>query len=166
MRILLLLGTAAVGETAALVSGAPKLPGFAKAAGSLKTHAGIRDVLTAVQEADKVKVVVAEGTFSVVLPANALAMTVNGPPKSEHARQRQMEGRPVGMAFNDARTARPVDVFIQSENDRFVVRGPNGREHIKDASTAIGLGSVWPWRCTSRILARRRGRLPARCSGG
>ncbi|HYO59380.1 MAG TPA: hypothetical protein VEU50_42125, partial [Archangium sp.] len=78
VRILLLLGTAAVGETAALVSKAPKLPGFAKAAGALESHAGIRDVLTAVQEADKVKVAVAEGTFSVVLPANVLSMAARG----------------------------------------------------------------------------------------
>ncbi|MBM7112183.1 hypothetical protein [Archangium primigenium] len=130
VRILLLLGTAAVGETAALVSKTPKLPGFAKAAGAIESHAGIRDVLTAVREADKVKVVVAEGTIRVVLPANVLAMTVDGPSKSEHARQRQIEGRPVGTALNDARNARPADVFIQSENDRFVIRGPNGREHI------------------------------------
>jgi hypothetical protein len=80
VRILLLLGTAAVGETAALVSQAPKLPGFAKAAGALESHAGIRDVLTAVQEADKVKVAVAEGTFSVVLPVNAVSMAARGSP--------------------------------------------------------------------------------------
>ncbi|MGZ3459614.1 MAG: AHH domain-containing protein [Archangium sp.] len=80
VRILLLLGTAAVGETAALVSKAPKLPGFAKAAGALESHAGIRDVLTAAQEADQVKVAVAEGTFSVVLPANAVSMAARGSP--------------------------------------------------------------------------------------
>jgi hypothetical protein len=89
VRILLLLGTAAVGETAAFVSKAPKLPGFAKAAGALESHAGIRDVLTAAQEADKVKVAVAEGTFSVVLPANAVSMAARGalaradPPKKK-----------------------------------------------------------------------------------
>jgi hypothetical protein len=130
VRILLLLGTAAVGETVALVSKAPTLPSFAKAAGALKSQAGIRDVLTAVQDADKVKVAVAEGTLSVILPAHVVAMAVNGPPKSEHALQRQMEGRPVGTAFNDAKNARSADVFIQSEDGRFVVRGPNGREHI------------------------------------
>jgi hypothetical protein len=130
VRILLLLGTAAVGETAALVSKAPKLPGFAKATGALESHAGIRDVLSAVQQVDNVKVAVADGSFSVILPANAVAMTVSGPAKSEHARQRQTEGRPVGTAFNDARSARPADVFIQSEDGRLVVRGPNGREHI------------------------------------
>ncbi|HYO60195.1 AHH domain-containing protein [Archangium sp.] len=89
VRILLLLGTAAVGETAALVSKAPKLPGFAKAAGALESQAGIRDVLTAVQQADKVKVAVAEGSFSVVLPANVLSMAARGsaaratPPKKK-----------------------------------------------------------------------------------
>jgi hypothetical protein len=86
MRILLLLGTAAVGETVALVSRAPTLPGFVQAAGALESHAGIRDVFTAVQEADKVKVAVAEGTFSVVLPANALSMAVRGSPTAAPAR--------------------------------------------------------------------------------
>ena len=84
VRILLLLGTAAVGETAALVSKAPKLPGFAKAAGALESHAGISDVLTAVQQADKVKVAVAEGTFSVVLPANVVSMAARGSPGARH----------------------------------------------------------------------------------
>ena len=49
MRILLLLGTAAVGETAALVSKAPTLPGFAKAAQALESQAGLDDVLVALQ---------------------------------------------------------------------------------------------------------------------
>jgi hypothetical protein len=86
MRILLLLGTAAVGETAALVSNAPKLPGFARAAGALESHAGIQDVLAAVQQADKVKLAVAEGTFSVVLPANVLSMAARGAPAGASAR--------------------------------------------------------------------------------
>ncbi|WPB81519.1 AHH domain-containing protein [Archangium violaceum] len=80
VRILLLLGTAAVGETTALMSKAPTLPGFARAASALESHAGIRDVLTAVQEADRVKVAVAEGTFSVVLPANVVSMAAQGSP--------------------------------------------------------------------------------------
>jgi hypothetical protein len=86
MRILLLLGTAAVGETVVLVSNAPKLPGFTKAAGTLESHAGIKDVLTAVLQADKVKVAVSEGTFSVVLPANVLSMAARGAPAGTHAR--------------------------------------------------------------------------------
>jgi hypothetical protein len=84
LRILLLLGTAAVGETAALLSNAPKLPGFARAAGALESHAGIQDVLSAAQHADKVKVAVSEGTFSVVLPANVLSMAARGAPARAH----------------------------------------------------------------------------------
>jgi len=86
MRILLLLGTAAVRETAALVSKAPKLPGFEKAAKALKSHVGIEDVLTAIQQADKVKVAVAEGTFNVVLPANVVSMAARGPSSGAAAR--------------------------------------------------------------------------------
>jgi hypothetical protein len=86
MRILLLLGTAAVGETASLLSNAPKLPGFARAAGALESQAGIQDVLAAVRHADKVKVAVAEGTFSVVLPANVLSMAARGAPAGAPAR--------------------------------------------------------------------------------
>jgi hypothetical protein len=107
MRILLLLGTAAVGETAALVSKAPTLPGFAKAAGALESHAGIRDVLTAVQEADKVKVAVAEGTFSVVLPANVLSMAA---PRGVPARTAPLKGKPdvhhIATVENNKSTAR------------------------------------------------------------
>ena len=84
MRVLLLLGSAAVGGTAALVSRAPALPGFAKAASALESHGGIRNVLTAVREADRVKVAVAEGTFSVVLPANAVSMAAQGSSTEVH----------------------------------------------------------------------------------
>jgi hypothetical protein len=80
VRILLLLGTAAAGETAALLSKAPKLPGFAKAAGALKSHAGVQDVLTAAQEVDKVRVAVAEGTLSVLLPIHVVSMAARGAP--------------------------------------------------------------------------------------
>ena len=110
VRILLLLGTAAVGETAALVSKAPKLPGFAKAAGALESHAGIRDVLTAVQEADKVKVAVAEGTFSVVLPANVLSMAARGAPVGAPARTAPLKRKPdehhIATVENNKSTAR------------------------------------------------------------
>jgi hypothetical protein len=78
VRILLLLGTAAVGETAALVSNAPKLPGFARAASAVESHGGLRDMLTAAQEVEQVKVAVADGTLHVVLPANVLSMAAQG----------------------------------------------------------------------------------------
>jgi hypothetical protein len=106
VRILLLLGTAAVGETAALVSRAPKLPGFAKAAGSLKSHVGIRDVLTAAQEADKVKVAVAEGTFSVVLPANVVSMVARGPPVRTDPPKKTPDVHHIATVENEVSTAR------------------------------------------------------------
>ncbi|OJH39899.1 AHH domain-containing protein [Cystobacter ferrugineus] len=106
VRILLLLGTAAVGETAALVSKAPKLPGFAKAAGALKSQAGIRDVLTAVQEADKVKVAVAEGTFSVVLPANVVSMAARGAPARADPPKKKREVHHIATVENEKSTLR------------------------------------------------------------
>ena len=106
VRILLLLGTAAVGETAALVSKAPKLPGFAKAADALKSHAGIRDVLTAVQQADQVKVAVAEGTFSVVLPANAVSMAARGAPARVDPPKKKPEVHHIATVENEKSTLR------------------------------------------------------------
>ncbi|MFY0566376.1 AHH domain-containing protein [Archangium lansingense] len=106
VRILLLLGTVAVGETAALVSKAPNLPGFAKAAGALESHAGIRDVLTAVQEADKVKVAVAEGTFSVVLPANVLSMAARGSPARADPPKKKPDVHHIATVENSKSTAR------------------------------------------------------------
>jgi hypothetical protein len=106
VRILLLLGTAAVGETAALVSKAPTLPGFAKAAGALESHAGIRDVLTAVQEADKVKFAVAEGTFSVVLPANVVSMAATGSPARADPSKKKPEVHHIATVENEKSTLR------------------------------------------------------------
>ena len=106
VRILLLLGTAAVGETAALVSKAPTLPGFTKAAGALESHAGISDVLTALQQADKVKVAVAEGTFSVVLPANVVSMVARGPPTSADPPKKKPDMHHIATVENNKSTAR------------------------------------------------------------
>jgi hypothetical protein len=77
VRILVMVGTAAVGETAALLSRAPNLPGFANASIRGAQHGGVR-VLAAAAETERVIVSVAEGTIRVVLPANALAMSGGG----------------------------------------------------------------------------------------
>ena len=50
--------------------------------------------------------------------------------RSDHSKQRGDEGRPVQVAFNDAQRARQADVFIQADDERYVVRGDRGREHI------------------------------------
>jgi hypothetical protein len=50
--------------------------------------------------------------------------------KSEHARIRAGQGRPIAEVVNDIQRARPSDVFVQPDDGRFVVRGLRGREHI------------------------------------
>jgi len=89
VRILVMLGTAAVGSTGQLLSRAPKLPGFAQAVSSAESH-GVR-LLTAAREADWVKVAVAEGTFTVVLPANAFSMAARGTFSSEAPKKDKAE---------------------------------------------------------------------------
>lgn len=49
---------------------------------------------------------------------------------SQHAKLRSRQGRPIGRVVNDVQRAGPNDVFVQPEDGRFVVRGPNAREHI------------------------------------
>ncbi len=106
VRILLLLGTAALGETAVLMSKAPALPGFAQAAGALESHAGIRDVLAAVQEADRVKVAVAEGSFSVVLSAHVVSMAARGSPVRADPPKNKPEVHHIATVENSKSTAR------------------------------------------------------------
>jgi hypothetical protein len=132
VRILLLLGTAAVGETAALMSKAPKLPGFAKAAGALESHAGIRDVLTAAQEADKVKVAVADGSFSVVLPANVLSMAARGSPAGAPARTAPSKRKP------------DVHHIATIENEKSTMRGGPWTKAFKPIFDKAGMSMKDP----------------------
>ena len=57
-----------------------------------------------------------------------------GIPRSEHARLRSGQGRPIGQVVNDVQRASPQDVFIQPDDGRYVVRGPKGREHVIEAT--------------------------------
>jgi xanthosine utilization system XapX-like protein len=94
VRILVLVGTAAVGESAALVSRMPRLPGFGQAARAVEMNTGVR--LTELAEgAERVIVSVHEGSLAVaessirvVLPANALAMAAGGQGKGGAVRLR------------------------------------------------------------------------------
>jgi hypothetical protein len=74
VRILVLVGTAAIGETAALVSKAPKLPGFGQALRTVEVNAGVR-MVDAATGAERIFVSVSEGAIRVVLPVNAMSMT-------------------------------------------------------------------------------------------
>ena len=71
VRVLLLLGTAAMAPQASA------LPGLTRAAAALESQAGIQDVWAASRAADLVRISVAEGTFSVVLPTQVLSMTAS-----------------------------------------------------------------------------------------
>jgi hypothetical protein len=73
VKILVLVGTAAVGETAALMSKAPKLPGFGQASRNVEVNAGLH-LVDAATGAERVIVSVPEGTLRAVLPVTAVAM--------------------------------------------------------------------------------------------
>lgn len=107
VRILVMLGTAAIGETTGLISKAPQLPSFTRAANSLKAHTGIQDVLTAMRQADAVQASVAEGTVSMILPANVLSMAARGAATSaDSPRKKPPETHHIATVENEKSTAR------------------------------------------------------------
>ncbi|HEX5750617.1 MAG TPA: hypothetical protein VFZ09_30600 [Archangium sp.] len=74
VRILVMVATAAIGETAALMSKGPKLPGFGQASRTVEANTGLRLMDTATGT-ERVIFSVNEGTIRVVLPVNAASMT-------------------------------------------------------------------------------------------
>ena len=77
VRILVLVGTAAIGETAALASKAPKLPGFAQASERVAASSGM-GLLDAATGAERIIVSVPEGTIRMVLAPHVVAMAARG----------------------------------------------------------------------------------------
>jgi MYXO-CTERM domain-containing protein len=77
VRILLLVGTAAVGETIALASKGPLLPGLGQASRAVELNTGLR-LMDAAAGAERVIVSVNEGALRVVLPTTAVSMTARG----------------------------------------------------------------------------------------
>ncbi|MGZ3458665.1 MAG: SitA5 family polymorphic toxin [Archangium sp.] len=73
VRILVMVGTAAVGETLSLASKAPKLPGFGQASRSVEVNTGLR-LLDAAAGAERVVVSVPEGTIRLVVAPHVVAM--------------------------------------------------------------------------------------------
>jgi hypothetical protein len=84
VRILVMLGTAALGETAVLMSRAPKLPGFAQASRTVEVNTG-RTLAEAVASTERVIVSASEGTIRVVLPPQAMAMAAQDLPNGHRA---------------------------------------------------------------------------------
>jgi hypothetical protein len=77
VRILVVVATAAIGETAALASKTPNLPGFAQASERFMAHTGLR-LQDAATGAERIIVSVPEGTISLVLAPPAVAMAARG----------------------------------------------------------------------------------------
>jgi hypothetical protein len=77
VRILVVVATAAIGETAALASKAPKLPGFAQASEKVAASTGL-GLLETATGAERLIVSVPEGTIRVVLAPHAVAMAARG----------------------------------------------------------------------------------------
>jgi hypothetical protein len=73
VRILVIVGTAAIGETVALASKAPMLPGFTQASDRIAASTGLRLLATAT-EAERLIVSVPERTLRVVMAPHAVAM--------------------------------------------------------------------------------------------
>ncbi len=74
VRILVLVGTAAAGETAALAARAPKLPGFGQASRTVELNTGW-NLMDAAAGVERVIVSVPEVTLRAVLPMTAVAMS-------------------------------------------------------------------------------------------
>ncbi|WP_170115631.1 hypothetical protein [Melittangium boletus] len=77
VRILVVVGTAAIGETAALASRAPKLPGFAQASERVAASTGL-GLLETATGAERVIVSVPEETIRMVLAPHVVAMAARG----------------------------------------------------------------------------------------
>ncbi|WNG56159.1 hypothetical protein F0U59_16360 [Archangium gephyra] len=77
VRILVIVGTAAIGETAALASRAPKLPGFAQASERVAAGTGL-GLLETATGAERLIISVPEGTIRMVVAPHAVAMVARG----------------------------------------------------------------------------------------
>jgi hypothetical protein len=77
VRIIVLVGTAAVGGTLSLASKAPKLPGFGQVARTAEATGGVR-AATAATSAERLIISASEGSVRAILPRNAMAMSSEG----------------------------------------------------------------------------------------
>ncbi len=59
-----------------------------------------------------------------------------------NAQQRVKQGWPVASAIADAQRAGPADIFVQTRDIRYIVRGGSGREHVFTADGTQIITSV------------------------
>ena len=126
--------------TAGLGAGAAGTGAAASQTGTIVVQAEARLAVAAAGTAVTPATAAAVGGLGVGAIGQTVQMSVRDPDggegitRSEHAKLRSTQGRPVGQAVNDVQRAGPRDVFVQPDDGRFVVRGPNGREHIIEPS--------------------------------
>ena len=87
VRILVMVGTVALGDAAAFVARAPRLPGFGQAAARVEVGTGL-GVLEVVAGAERVLVSVPEGSLSLVLAPHVVAMASRSAPAGSSAPSR------------------------------------------------------------------------------
>ncbi|MEO1700626.1 MAG: hypothetical protein AAFR71_01130 [Pseudomonadota bacterium] len=62
--------------------------------------------------------------------------------KTDHAQQREAEGRKVALARGDAQKATQNQIFRDNRTGNIIVRGPKGREHVFDSKTGAHITTV------------------------
>ena len=135
-----------IGNVVTAVQGVAEISGGAGlgGAGVAACTTGVGCVATAPAVITASAVIAHGGTVATIGAVNAgtqlanavMAMMGDGdgkPSKSDHAQLRGSEGRSTDRAFNDVQRARQSDMFVQQDG-RYVIRGPNGREHIFESS--------------------------------
>ncbi|HYO52823.1 hypothetical protein [Archangium sp.] len=135
VRILVMVATAAIGETAALMSKGPKLPGFGQASRTVEANTGLR-LMDAATGAERVIVSVNEGTIRIVFPVNAVSMTArNGGRSALKANEDPKDGR---LLPNGHRAFRSFRAF-----KRYMGKAGEGREwhHIVEKRNVKRFGS-------------------------
>jgi len=66
----------------------------------------------------------------------------SNPARSDHAKDRQAEGRSASQANQDLQNARSGDFFVDTDIDNIIVRGPKAREHVFDPQTRTHVTTV------------------------
>jgi hypothetical protein len=87
VRILVMVGTVAAGDAAALAARAPKLPGFGQASAGVEAGMGLR-LVEAATGAERVLVSVPEGSLRLVLAPHVVAMASRSTPAGSPAPSR------------------------------------------------------------------------------
>ncbi|ATB33193.1 hypothetical protein [Melittangium boletus] len=120
VRILVMVATAAIGETAAIASKAPKMPGFGQASRTVERNTGLR-LMSAASGAERVIISVNEGTLRAVLPINAVFMTARNGADGQASNGRHTSPKGGKTLPNGHRAFKSFDAFKKA-------MGPAGKD--------------------------------------